>query len=106
MQPTPDNLTPEQIIELRALATNGDIAPDVQDLADIALGHRFKPEERAAARLKLAMIYSLARGPLADLLIDLAMWAQARRFDDDQDPAQDTPDDRLVRAFFRWQALQ
>ena len=99
-------MTPEQILELRTLSYLGELPPDVRDLADIALGHQYLPEERAHARVKLAITYAMVRGPLADLLAELERWSDTRRFDDDQDPALDAPDERLVRAFFRWQALR
>lgn len=61
MPPGPDELTPEQIIYLRRLEEYE--APErtpvnLQDLCDIALGHRFHPAERYAARAELADVYA------------------------------------------------
>lgn len=106
LNPHPDNITPEQIIDLRSMSCAGELPPYIRDLADVALGHRFLPEERASARVKLAVAFAMTRGPLADLLTELAMWSGGRRFDDDQDPGKDSPDERVVRAYFRWQALR
>lgn len=61
MRPGPDDLTPEQIIHLRRLEEYE--APErtpvnLQDLCDIALGHRFHVAERHAARVELAGVYA------------------------------------------------
>jgi hypothetical protein len=120
-QPGPEELTPEQIIEMAEL-TDRDILqfgagphvpPNVNDLADVALGRRFSPAERRAARIELARVYAatngdniITRDPFSDMLCELAIWAETHRFDDDQDPGEDTPDERLVRAYMRWQALR
>lgn len=83
---------------------------NLNDLCDVALGHRFEPGERRAARIELSRLYGRCAqrvmDPLGDLLTELAAWAEARLFDDDQDPDQDTPDERVVRAYGRWRALR
>lgn len=82
-------------------------------LCDIALGGRFHPAERRAARIELAQLYAktlgdnlITRDPYSDMLCALALWCEARRFDDDQDPAEDTQDESLVRSYMRWQAMR
>jgi hypothetical protein len=42
---------------------------------------------------------------LGDLLSELSSWCAAHGFDDDQDPALDTVEQRVVRAYGRWRAL-
>lgn len=42
---------------------------------------------------------------LRDLVSEVCAWAQLNRFDDDQDPALDSPAQRAVRALDRWQAV-
>lgn len=118
-QPHPDELTPELILAIRAWAIAGEplpsiTPPNIVDLCDIALGHRFSPDERRFARIQLAQVYSeidnfsvsTRLDPLGDVLEELTMWAEPRRFDDDQDPGEDTPDEKLVRAYMRWRALR
>lgn len=111
--PRPSDLTSEQILFLRSLRHTPEGTPaNLQDLCDIALGHRFKQSERHEALVELARVYERLMisisgvDPLGDLLGELALWAETRRFDDDQDPALDTPDERVVRAYMRWQAMR
>lgn len=57
--PSPTDITPEQILELRALEVPPRGAPpNLNDLCDIALGHRFSYEERYHARVELAGVYA------------------------------------------------
>jgi hypothetical protein len=112
--PGPSDLTPEQILEMRELEeVPPGVPPNLNDLCDIALGHRFDSAERRAARIELAGTYArtcagniVTRDPLTDLLVQLGAWVNLHRFDDDQDPAADAPDERVVRAFGRWMALR
>lgn len=112
--PTADDLTSEQILFLRSMRwLPSDMPVNLRDLADIALGFRFPLAERHAARVELARAYAKVTelapdglDPLGDLLVELAQWAESRRFDDDQDPATDTPDERVVRAYQRWAAMR
>lgn len=105
-------MTPEQFIELCEPWDRDDPGPpNLRDLVDVALGPRFPPGERRAARVELARLYErvsaiTTRDPMSDLMAQLALWAEARRFDDDQNPATDTPDERLVRSYLRWQATR
>jgi hypothetical protein len=39
-----------------------------------------------------------------ELMLELTKWAQANAFDMDQDPAEDSADERLVRAFFKFKS--
>lgn len=88
------------------MAIAGELSIVERDACDIALGHRFAPEERRSARIHLTLVYAQTRGPMADLLADLHRWAALHSFDDDQDPGSDTPDQRLVRAYGRFAAIQ
>lgn len=103
--PGPDDLTPEQIIDIHAAAEQGLVPFVLGADAEVALSPRFPLEERRLARTRLAVAYATGWGPLADLLRELAMWAAARSFDADQEPTEDTPDERVVRSYFRWQEL-
>lgn len=111
--PGPDDLTPEQILFLRGMRHLPDRVPgNLPDLCDIALSARFPHQERKAARIELARAYAevveivVGVDPLGDLLVELSKWAEVRRFDDDQDPGTDTPDERVVRAYMRWIAIR
>lgn len=113
--PGHDELTPEQILELRnADDRDARLLPaHTPMLCDIALGHQYSAAERRAARIELAQLYEkvlcdnlVTRDPLSDMLCRLALWCEARRFDDDQDPGEDTDDEALVRSYLRWQALR
>lgn len=103
---TPDTITSEQILDLRERARTGVIPMGNIIDADIALGHRFLSYERQAARERLAATWNRHAEPLTSLLAQLAIWSAGRQFDDDQDPATDSPDERLVRAFERWGSLE
>jgi hypothetical protein len=115
--PGPMDLTPQQILDLRALdPTSLDcrfgVPVNLTDLCDTALGHRFPPAERRAALTELARVYEnvgrtlTEADPLTRLLVEVATWAEGRLFDDDQDPATDSPEERIVRAYQNWRACR
>lgn len=104
--PNEHTITPEQILELRQLSMQGLLPARLQDIAQIAVSYHFPVEERAAARRHLVEVYATCCPPLAALLIRLGTWVACHSFDDDQDPATDTPDEALVRAYGCWRATQ
>lgn len=114
--PFPDDLTPEQIIQIRGMpiAELARIAPvDVHEMCDVALDRHRTATDRQLARIRLARVYERAIAdqvvtvdPLLDLLNTLALWAEARLFDDDQKPSDDTSDQKVVRAYCRWAAAR
>ncbi len=97
-------LTSDERSLVRALIASADAAGSDPALARSLLGSIVVAQtENEQLRRGRASLISLAAA--CDLARELARWAKAHRFDDDQDPGLDTPDQRLVRAHDRLVAL-
>jgi len=70
-----------------------------------AEGRTHQIEDETGRPRQIALHDDLPHCALLGVLRALRAWAAEHRFDDDQDPAQDTPEQRLARAYHRLAAL-